>query len=125
MRSLIAAALIAACVPALAQTDWIHLTGDDEITIYGRAGSIHEVAGLKRAWFLVDRSTSDSIGSRSRVSLNEFNCDTGEWRVLQTTNYKSQMGKGESLGTDRKATAWSYVTPGTFNELLIEVVCAS
>lgn len=87
----------------------------DELTMFTRPGP--------RATTLWVRFESqvERDGARSVAQLNEANCSTGEFRVLQQTAYTEPNLRGRAIS--KSPSTWVYPTPGSFAETAFKVLC--
>ena len=123
MRSLIFALLALLTTPAQAQSDWIFLDETRSgMKFYLRSGSIHEVAGAKRAWLLINLPKPDKDGVLSVIYLKELRCETKQSRAIQESWFKGPMGSGEARVV-RGEDSWLYAVPGSVDESIMVLVC--
>jgi hypothetical protein len=126
MRSSIAALMILVSCSAFSQSDWVQFErGENGDKYYMRSGSLHTAGQYKRVWSLWDYHKPGKDGDRSVISLTEYNCNTRQHRVLQSTFYKSQMGRGATGESSITPSDWKYVIPGSVGETALEVACGN
>jgi hypothetical protein len=124
MRLLFAALMTLVSTMAMAQPNWhLIVKSDGGDSVFIRNGSIHTIAGMKRAWFMRDQFKPNSMGNLSIVTLDEFDCQTRRSRLVQGTGYRGAMGTGDVNGGATSPSEWSYVTPGTIGESKLDHVC--
>jgi len=66
---------------------------------------------------------ANSHPTRSLRHLEEANCETGQSRVVQQTDFLSPNLTGQSQET-LTPRPWSYPAPGTFGEVVYTAICS-
>ena len=106
--------------PAVA-ADWVLVSIDSDITIFGDADSRTD----NRVWFETRFAKPQKIGDgkffNTIRSLEEMDCSGKRRRTLTATMYSKS---GNSIGSETPSYAeWHYVIPGTRGEAQYKFVC--
>ena len=131
--ALVASLLMAMAAPALGEpwrgvdidtTGWIPVTKDDDSYILVREAP--QETGSKKVWERFEVSqpkTFASFSTRSSVALVEYDCTGGRSRILEERSYSENNLKGAQR--DGESDDWSYVVPGSNNDSVFKLECAS
>lgn len=54
----------------------------------------------------------------------EYNCSNGQWRILSSTVFEQDMGKGRVIQSDSEPDDWKFATPESIARTEWEKACA-
>ena len=80
-------------------------------------------AGLRKVLQLQDYVSPTEMGFRSAVGHFEYDCASGQFRVLDLVTYADAMGSGEQVTRLRKPMPWERVQPKSALSLVAKAVC--
>ena len=119
----IVAALALALGPARAEWTKVMESANGR-TVYLDPAAIKADGGVRRVSELWDYRNPDQFGDFSSVLLVEYNCDTRQRRLLQSTGYKAQHAQGAiSAVRANPSTDWAAVPPQAIASAILGIVC--
>lgn len=99
--------------------DWSYIgTSKEDIKLYYSPDRTTEHGSLIQAWFKAVDPDSDKKISYS-ISLHEFNCRKGTYRLLQGTLYF----RDGSARSSNEPSPWEYPLPGSLAEMEFRQIC--
>lgn len=106
-----------------ASADWTYLSNsaNKQNYFYVDADTIKSGA-YSRGWILLDM-VKPSNGMLSAKMLYEAECSTGRMRVLSMQTFTGKMGNGQLSNSFNNPAEWSYVAPGSVEEVIFVVFC--
>lgn len=119
-------ALAQAPVVPIDDMGWKFLDSATGIAVYTRQATPAVVAGKARLWLRYEYSTSQSLGQKSVMMLDEYDCAQGQLRTLQSTYYTDSNLDGPVVnGSVPVAPQWTYAAPGTLGESGFIAACST
>ena len=114
-----------ACVPI--PTKW-------EAALYGKSGNLNYVnaASIRKTgdnvtmWSLTDLKTADHYDQKqfmSAIERREYNCKSGQMRLLFAAVYNENMGKGVLVDAMVNWEDWMLTPTGSTGEVLWKIAC--
>lgn len=95
--------------------------------VYVDFSSIRRAGSIVRIWVLTNfRTEQELVVSKkflSVVSLEEHDCQSGKFRLLDNTAYSDLMGKGSVIFSANQMSEWQYVQPETNGATRWEIAC--
>ncbi len=85
---------------------------------------IRKVDGYHYFWMLVDLVKPDKDGDLSIKNYRQVDCKLFRFKDLQFEGFKASMGAGSGKSYGIKTKEWSYPTPGSVNEIVLNEVCS-
>ena len=83
-----------------------------------------KVNGNVYHWELIDYLKPDQWGDLSAKILSESDCNIPrKRRMLSQLYYTQPMGEGSTSTTNNKPDEWTYITPDSVGESLLNSVC--
>jgi hypothetical protein len=132
MRTFLAAALMLALVPEATAQDrdyWMVGHAADEagrytMADYVDAASITSPTGTtRRAWtWSFYAPFSERYPGEHGISLREFNCESRQYRWLESAHYAAS---GEVMPSGGKTSHWEWVIPNSMAEIELDFVCSA
>jgi hypothetical protein len=99
--------------------DWRYVgTSKEDVKLYYSPDRTVERDSLIQAWFKGVRPDSDKKISHN-ISLHEFNCRKGTYRLLQGTLYF----RDGSARSSNQPSAWEYPLPNSLAEMEFRQIC--
>jgi hypothetical protein len=99
--------------------DWRYLgTTKEDVKLFYSPERIVRQAGLIQSWFKAVYPDSDKKIAYS-ISLHEFNCRKGTYRLLQGTLYF----RDDSARTSNEPSPWVHPLPGSLAEMEFRQIC--
>ena len=118
-------ALLLLCLVSLnAHAEWrlIH-TDPDQSQYFIEPNNTALAEGFKRVWVLNNLPKANASGTRSFRSIEEYDCNQGQARLMHITAYAGDMGTGEPLGRRSGSGAWVKPDAGSVDELIMSTTC--
>ena len=110
-----------------AYCDWFKVTESDTAITFIDDSKITKKDKFIRAWtltnFLNPVKFDDGTIYQSYVSFMEFDCREDKSRILSSTVYKDEMGKGKTLFTSNEVSKWNFSPPKSVGDFLIQFAC--
>lgn len=128
-QALLAAVVVAAGAPAVADSTWTPVAQTDEGVYLLDETSIETRSGLLTAWELVDYAApqhADGVLYRSQLNLRAYRCADRSWDVLQVTRFSGPRRSGEAVlatGFPSSGAAWYPAAPESVAARLMDRVC--
>jgi hypothetical protein len=127
MRNSVVAIFLAA-LAGNACAGWTAIYKNDDATIYADMDAIRRSNNIVKMWMLTDyariQSLSSGVSYLSVVALSEFDCAEQRLRTLQTSAFQGKMREGANVYTAANTPwPWTYVEPGTINQVYLKVAC--
>lgn len=113
--------------PQLTHHYWLLGVSTDNMVIqYADADSVASRSeDIRRGWIWQFNSTGAPRDAGAKfVMLEEANCRTNELHSLQF-NFYDATGTFQPTQSEQTAEAWSYVTPDTLGESLLQFLCST
>lgn len=128
-QALLAAVLVAAGAPALADSIWTPVAQTDDGVYLLDETSIEMRSGLLTAWELVDYATpqhADGVLYRSQLNLRAYRCADRSWDVLKVTRFAGPRRSGEAVLSSSfppSGATWQRVAPESVAAHMLDRVC--
>lgn len=126
MRNSLLAALLA-MLAGNALAEWTVVDAGDTQTFYADLATIRNSANTTKMWMVVDfvKPWTTPAGKKylSQASLFEFDCTEQRARMLQSSMYSAQMGRGNQVFSSSDPWNWEYIQPGTVKAKFITIAC--
>ena len=102
-----------------------------ESTAVSASGNTHYVDfeklrkqdGYVYFWDLNDLAKPDKDGDLSYALYIQGDCKLFRFKVLTEVYYKQNMGRGTPTNNPKKNPQWTYPTPNSVSETVLEEVC--
>ena len=128
MKSAVIGVLLV-CVSGTALADWVRIRGDGTVTVLADSGSVSRSGDIATMWSMINytkpRKTDDGeeyLSSRQRM---EYDCTDKLSRRLEFDRYSDLSGLGRAVYSNKNASAWSAVAPGTVAGELFRFACGA
>ena len=109
------------CSPAIAQ--WTRVGGSDTAQSYIDLQTVQRSGNLVKVWILYDNLRTDSDGTNSTKSQEEFNCQSAESRTTFAINHSGRMASGKVLFSWKPEGGWAPIPPGVVIWTILKKVC--
>jgi hypothetical protein len=107
--------------------DWVAAFQFEQVIYYANPSSIRKSSRYKaKMWQLTDYPRAQINGDYvyfSKKSLEEYDCDIGQARLLYSALYEGKMGEGEALYTHSETYAWEPVVLDTDTAAMWKIAC--
>jgi len=119
----IAATLLLALGPARAEWTKVTESASDR-AVYIDPAAIKVVGLVRQVQELWDYRDPDQFGDFSSILLVEYNCDTHQRRLLQSSGYKAQHAQGAISGVRTNPNQdWAAIAPQAIAAAILNIVC--
>ena len=110
-----------------AHAEWVAVAQTSDATIYVDPEMIHSTEGIVKVPVIFDYKRRQRLDNElhyfSIKRLHEFECGS-EWsRLLATTFFLGNMGKGHVVADSDKEDRWRIVPPTGIGRTLMELAC--
>jgi len=112
----------------------ISASADGDVMRYANIATLKKTGSILRIWTVANYASplqykrgNPKPFYRSRMALDEFDCNSEQVRVLAFSLFEQHFGEGASVISDLDASrpsAWSVVTPGSVGSGVLATVCA-
>ena len=109
-----------------ALADWTNVGENGGSIIYANYSSIRTNGENKKMWVLQDFKTIQSISTYkylSTKSINEYDCQGVQLRLLAYTWFEGNMGTGKVVYSHDETLNWQQVQPESIGEVIWKVAC--
>ena len=110
-----------------AYCDWFKIVESDSTITYIDDSKIKKKDKFIRVWTLTSQKIPVRLDNgkiyQSYVSLVEVDCREDRSRNLSTTLYDDSMGKGSPVVILNDVSKWSFSSPGSVGDSLIQFSC--
>lgn len=107
--------------------EWFKVVESDSTTTYIDDSKIKKKDKFIRVWTLTSHKIPVKLDNgkiyQSYVSFVEIDCREDRSRNLSTTIYEDSMGKGNPVVVLNEVSKWSFSSPGTVGDSLIQFSC--
>ena len=117
------------CVTGTAWADWVRIRSDGTVTVLADSGSVSRSGDIATMWSMINyttpRKTGDGeeyLSSRQRL---EYDCIDKLSRRLEFDRYSDLSGLGRAVYSNKNASAWSPVAPGSVAAELSKFACGA
>lgn len=110
---------------ASVSAEWLKLGASGRSVFYIDPATVQTVLGHRQAWDLWDVTAEVEEDESSRLTLREFDCVSGRFRVLAFSEYPARMGRGPALLQNRVPGGWQFAEPNTLPMLSLRQACGS
>lgn len=119
----LAAAAIVAAPPAWAE--WMKINESAEgHSFYADPDTFRWIENTRRVWILTDYpKRSSETSTHSTKTYEEFDCQEGRFRYLQSMYYTGPMGSGQLQNTDSESRQWTYPAPESVSLTMLKFFC--
>jgi hypothetical protein len=126
-RLLLMTLLVLSSGPAYAE--WVAVGGNEEagVTVYADPGTIRRKGNLVKVWHLNDFKTVQIAQGNSYLSIkaqHQYDCSRDRERILGTTKFSGNMGRGKVVYNDSREQKWKPVEAGTVSHDLGKLACS-
>lgn len=121
--------LLMAVVSSSAVAEWVIVGTDKNSTIYANPATIHKTGSNVTMWILTDLEPAEVMYGtkiKSEKAQDEYDCKEKQVRVLLSSHYFDNMGRGEELASSnyqKYENEWRPVLPDTLEEVLFKIAC--
>ncbi len=128
MKNLLIAGLVAAS--ASAHAGWQRIdTSPADVTPYIDHESVKKISDRRlQIYTLLDYKSLQQRNDRefrSELSLNEYDCNKGEYHAMIHTFHKGQMGGDKMVHYSEGSWYWIQPEAGSVDEILLKAVCSA
>ncbi len=117
------------CATGTAWADWVRIRSDGTVTVLADSGSLSRSGDMATMWSMINhakpRKTDDGeeyLSSRQRL---EYDCADKLNRRLEFDRYSDLSGLGRAVYSNKNASVWSPVAPGTVAGELLRFACGA
>jgi len=117
------------CATGTALADWVRIRGDATVTVLADSGSVSRSGDMATMWSMINytkpRKTDDGeefMSSRQRI---EYDCTDKLSRRLEFDRYSDLSGLGRAVYSNKNASAWTPVAPGSVVGELFRFACGA
>lgn len=117
------------CATSTALADWVRIRGDATVTVLADSGSVSRSGDMATMWSMINytkpRKTDEGeefLSSRQRM---EYDCTEKLSRRLEFDRYSDLSGLGRAVYSNKNASAWSPVAPGSVVGELFRFACGA
>jgi hypothetical protein len=117
------------CATGTALADWVRIRSDGTVTVLADSGSLSRSGDMATMWSMINhakpRKTDEGeeyLSSRQRL---EYDCADKLSRRLEFDRYSDLSGLGRAVYSNKNASAWSPVVPGTVAGELLRFACGA
>ena len=117
------------CATGTALADWVRIRSDGTVTVLADSGSVSRSGDMATMWSMINYTTprktddgEDYLSSRQRL---EYDCTDKLSRRLEFDRYSDLSGLGRAVYSNKNASAWSPVTPGSVAGELFKFACSA
>ena len=107
--------------------EWFKIVESDSTTTYIDDSKIKKKDKFIRVWTLTSHKIPVKLDNgkiyQSYVSFVEIDCREDRSRNLSTTIYEDSMGRGNPVVVLNEVSKWSFSSPGTVGDSLIQFSC--
>lgn len=109
-----------------ASAEWVEVGSTADITIYVNPDTIRRKGDLVKMWHLFDYKTAQTYRGNSFLSIKgqrQYDCADERDRILASTGFSDNMGKGNVAYIIHDEPKWTPVAPDSIAEGLWKVAC--
>ena len=108
-----------------AQAEWqlVH-TDDTQTRFFVDKDNLQMMNGYRRAWILNDLGKSNGQGTESFRSVEEYDCEQGQARVMQIHAMSGPMATGNLVARRSGNGQWLKAEADTLDKRLMNAVCS-
>lgn len=128
MKNAVIGALLV-CATGTALADWVRIRSDGTVSVLADSGSVSRSGDMATMWSMINyttpRKTDDGeeyLSSRQRL---EYDCTDKLSRRLEFDRYSDLSGLGRAVYSNKNASAWSPVVPGSVAGELFKFACGA
>lgn len=117
------------CATGTALADWVRIRSDGTVTVLADSGSVSRSGDMATMWSMINyavaRKTDDGeeyLSSRQRL---EYDCADKLSRRLEFDRYSDLSGLGRAVYSNKNASTWNPVTPGSVAGELFRFACGA
>jgi len=117
------------CATGTALADWVRIRSDGTVTVLADSGSLSRSGDIAAMWSMINhakpRKTDDGEEYLSSRQHMEYDCTDRLSRRLEFDRYSDLSGLGRAVYSNKNASAWSPVTPGSVAGELFKFACGA
>ena len=128
MKSAVIGVLLV-CATGTALADWVRIRSDGAVTVLADSASVARSGDMATMWSMINyakpRKTDDGedyLSSRQRL---EYDCTDKLSRRLEFDRYSDLSGLGRAVYSNKNASTWSPVAPGSVVGELFRFACGA
>jgi len=125
--AVIGVVLVLATGTALA--DWVRIRSDGAVTVLADSASVLRSGDMATMWSMINyakpRKTDDGQEHMSSRQRMEYDCTDKLSRRLEFDRYSDLSGLGRAVYSNKNASAWSPVAPGSVAGELFRFACGA
>ena len=128
MKSAVIGVLLV-CATGTALADWVRIRSDGAVTVLADSGSVSRSGDMATMWSMINYATprktdegEDYLSSRQRL---EYDCTDKLSRRLEFDRYSDLSGLGRAVYSNKNASTWSPVAPGSVVGELFRFACGA
>lgn len=112
-----------------ALADWVRIRGDATVTVLADSGSLARSGDMATMWSMINytkpRKTDDGEEHMSSRQRMEYDCADKLSRRLEFDRYSDLSGLGRAVYSNKNASGWSPVAPGSVVGELFRFACGA
>jgi len=117
------------CATGTALADWVRIRGDATVTVLADSGSLSRSGDMATMWSMINytkpRKTDEGEEFMSSRQRMEYDCTDKLSRRLEFDRYSDLSGLGRAVYSNKSASAWSPVAPGSVVGELFRFACGA
>ena len=128
MKSAVIGVLLV-CATGTALADWVRIRSDGAVTVLADSASVSRSGDMATMWSMINYTTprktdegEDYLSSRQRL---EYDCTDKLSRRLEFDRYSDLSGLGRAVYSNKNASTWSPVAPGSVVGELFRFACGA
>jgi len=94
-----------------------------EANFYIEMDTLTREKNISTVWVLADYKKINEFKDLSHRKLSQFNCQTKQFRFIQSIYYQGHNGNGKVTGTSQEVSSWQYISPNSIIEGTFLEVC--
>jgi hypothetical protein len=128
MKSAVIGAMLV-CATGAALADWVRIRGDASVTVLADSGSVSRSGDMATMWSMINytksRKTAEGEEFMSSRQRMEYDCTDKLSRRLEFDRYSDLSGLGRAVYSNKNASAWTPVAPGSVVGELFRFACGA
>jgi len=109
-----------------AWAEWIKVVENQKIGIsfYLNLATIRKDGNSRKIWEIQDLQQPNKKGYMSLMQRLEYDCKEERFRTLFISSHTGSMGTGEILLSGSITGEWVDISPDSYSEIVLKMVCA-